>query len=294
MFRTDENIHEGWNYHTWDDASKPAYTVYRFYGNETGSCDIGEIKFKGVKTITNNDPTYACDAKVVVDDVETALPNQVTYSGSLTPKLDSINPRYGTVTGGTSVTFTGTDFSSNIADYTILLDMIPCVATAATSTSVTCDTGSRPGLHNATTTIFIAGKGDVANNDLVYKYASAWSDPTTWGGLYAPVDGESVFIPSGLNLLVDIDASPILKAVVVEGGLIFQPDTADPTHHRTFDAYYIFVRNGFMEVGTAEHVYSSKITITMHGTVADPYIPIYGNKVIGVRNGVLDMHGPVR
>jgi hypothetical protein len=29
----------------------------------------------------------------------------------------------------------------------------------------------------------------------------------------------------------------------------------------------------------------------MHGTVKDPYIPIYGNKVIGVRYGTLDMHG---
>jgi len=32
----------------------------------------------------------------------------------------------------------------------------------------------------------------------------------------------------------------------------------------------------------------------MHSSVTDPYIPIYGNKVIGVRYGTLDMHGPVR
>jgi len=49
-----------------------------------------------------------------------------------------------------------------------------------------------------------------------------------------------------------------------------------------------------MEVGTAEFPYNSKITITMRGNVFDPYIPIYGNKVIGVRKGVLDMHGEVR
>jgi hypothetical protein len=29
----------------------------------------------------------------------------------------------------------------------------------------------------------------------------------------------------------------------------------------------------------------------MHGNVYDPYLPIYGNKVIGVRFGTLDMHG---
>ena len=29
----------------------------------------------------------------------------------------------------------------------------------------------------------------------------------------------------------------------------------------------------------------------MHGNASDPYIPIYGNKVIGVRYGTIDMHG---
>lgn len=46
-----------------------------------------------------------------------------------------------------------------------------------------------------------------------------------------------------------------------------------------------------MEVGTEEFPYTSKITITMHGLLEDPYLPIYGNKVIGVRYGTLDMHG---
>ena len=32
----------------------------------------------------------------------------------------------------------------------------------------------------------------------------------------------------------------------------------------------------------------------MHGGLYDPYLPIYGNKVIGVRYGVLDMHGVTR
>lgn len=49
-----------------------------------------------------------------------------------------------------------------------------------------------------------------------------------------------------------------------------------------------------MEVGTEEFPYTSKITITMHGAIDDPYLPIYGNKVIGVRHGTLDMHGPKR
>jgi hypothetical protein len=32
----------------------------------------------------------------------------------------------------------------------------------------------------------------------------------------------------------------------------------------------------------------------MHGKYADPTLPIYGQKVIGVRFGTLDMHGVKR
>ena len=47
-----------------------------------------------------------------------------------------------------------------------------------------------------------------------------------------------------------------------------------------------------MEIGTEEFPYTSKLTITMHGDEYTPALPIYGNKVIAVRNGILDMHGP--
>jgi hypothetical protein len=46
-----------------------------------------------------------------------------------------------------------------------------------------------------------------------------------------------------------------------------------------------------MELGTAEYPYTSKLTITMHSKIDDPYLPIYGNKCIGLRFGTLDMHG---
>jgi hypothetical protein len=81
-----------------------------------------------------------------------------------------------------------------------------------------------------------------------------------------------------------------LNLVIVEGSIIFAPDS-DPTHERFFDAAYMFISGGLMEVGTEEFPYTSKITITMHGVAEDPYLPIYGNKVIGVRYGTLDMHG---
>jgi hypothetical protein len=158
---------------------------------------------------------------------------------------------------------------------------------------VTCTTGSRPGLVETSLRIYIAGQGLVSNREIVFRYVSVWSSDTTWGGEFAPMDMESVWIPKGLNLFVDVESTPLLNLVLVEGSLIFAPES-DPTHHRFFSAHNIFVNGGLMEVGTEEFPYTSKVTITMHSSVSDPYIPIYGNKVIAVRFGTLDMHGPVR
>lgn len=46
-----------------------------------------------------------------------------------------------------------------------------------------------------------------------------------------------------------------------------------------------------MEVGTEEHPYTSKLTITMHGDVTSPALPTYGNKNIAVRHGILSLVG---
>ena len=39
-----------------------------------------------------------------------------------------------------------------------------------------------------------------------------------------------VYIPAGLHLLVDVDKTPILSAVLVEGSLILPPHPTDPTY----------------------------------------------------------------
>ena len=50
----------------------------------------------------------------------------VTYQIDLTPYIQSISPRYGSVEGGTLITFTGDNFSTSTSDYTILIDEIEC------------------------------------------------------------------------------------------------------------------------------------------------------------------------
>lgn len=110
LFVADENIHEGWNYFQWENATdQPKYRFYRLYNNQNAGCDVNELKMTGVETIDNSDATYTC--ALAIEKENTVLANvteTVTYSGTLTPLLTAVNPRFGTVTGGTSVTFTGT------------------------------------------------------------------------------------------------------------------------------------------------------------------------------------------
>ena len=125
-------------------------------------------------------------------------------------------------------------------------------------------------------------------------YVSYWSNPDTWGGDYEPQKYEAISIPKGRSLLVDVDTVPQLSFILVEGALLFAPHPTNENHERTFDAEYIFINEGYMEVGTEQFPYTSKITITMHGDVTTPAIPTYGNKNIAVRKGSLHLVGKTR
>lgn len=54
------------------------------------------------------------------------------------------------------------------------------------------------------------------------------------------------------------------------------------------------VKGGYLEVGSEDQPFMSRLTITLHGNDADPYLPTYGNKVLAVRFGRLEMHGKPR
>mmetsp|Transcript_20884 Transcript_20884/g.32246 ORF Transcript_20884/g.32246 Transcript_20884/m.32246 type:complete len:613 (+) Transcript_20884:4414-6252(+) len=295
LFTANVNIHTGWNYVNWDtEDEKPKYRYYRFISSMTNGCNMREIAFRGIETIENEDETYTCTPKLFLSGVESSASlNPVSFKGSITPALTKVEPRFGSVVGGDDIVFTGVNFPTDHTKITVVIDGIDCPVSGSTTTTISCTTGERVGLVVTSLSIYIDGQGAVSTQEVTFTYVNLWSADTTWGGEFAPMDNETVYIPEGLNLLVDIDSSPILKAVVVEGSLIFAPDT-DETHMRTFDANYIFVNGGTMEVGTEDHPYTSKLNITMHSTISDPYLPIYGNKVIGLRFGTLDFHGVKR
>jgi hypothetical protein len=81
----------------------------------------------GVETVDSMNSSYSCKIAIEKDNQILAnITEKVTYSDTLTPLLTSVNPRYGTVTGGTTVTFTGANFVSDTSKYLILIDKREC------------------------------------------------------------------------------------------------------------------------------------------------------------------------
>lgn len=197
LFQVSQNVREGWNSYTWDSSvDYPQYRFYRFRGKTVEACSFGEIKFKGWETIKSSEESYECPVSLTLDgEVRSDYSNTVTYKSTQTPMLTSISPRYGTVTGGTSVTFSGTGFTTTASDVEVVIDGVACPVDTATATSITCTTGSKSGLVlDPTLDINIKSKGKVSTGGLTFTYARFWSQASTWGGLFAPVDGESIAI----------------------------------------------------------------------------------------------------
>lgn len=190
----------------------------------------------GVEAIASESDSQACTPKIFIGgtELQTSIAlEDVTYTASKTPKLTAVSPRFGSVLGGTTVTLTGENFSDS-ALTSVSFDNRVCDVQSTSATEIVCITADKPYVPDTPQAVIsIEGLGKVATQGLIYRYVSLWSDPETWGGDIPPIEGESVAIPTGQHLLFDIDDSPILNAMIVEGSLIFAPD-ADPEHLRTF------------------------------------------------------------
>ncbi len=112
-----------------------------------------------------------------------------------------------------------------------------------------------------------------------------WSDPATWNG-QLPKAGDVVNIPLGTTIVLDT-ATPALKGLRVQGALV----AGDADLSVTSD--YVLVDGGLLQIGTAERPFARRATITLTGTTSapNPATPEFGNKVLAVRGGTLQLHG---
>ena len=143
IYTVDSSIHEGWNYIKFDTEQR--YDTYKFEGAVTHSCEVGEIKLIGIVVLDDNNPTYSCTPEAIINSVSIPLPiSQVTYASDSTPVLTAnISPRYGSIIGGDTITFTGERFPTT-GTFSIEIDGVPCTNIVPVSTtSLTCDIGER-------------------------------------------------------------------------------------------------------------------------------------------------------
>ena len=178
----------------------------------------------GYEVIDDESDTYVCDIDHVeliqgsegIDENKTSLNAAVTYDVAITPVVEDIQPRWGAVSGGTQITFEGSNFNSlDVADYTVTIDNVNCPVDSVTSTELKCTSNARIGAWEQPPKLEITmtGAGNFALQGNNYRYCSLWSEESTWGNLLLPIDGESVAVPNGLCLLVDIKNSPKLRLV---------------------------------------------------------------------------------
>ena len=94
-------------------------------------------------------------------------------------------------------------------------------------------------------------------------------------------------ISSGQTIYFDV-STPVLKGLIIQGGSLIFDDNQD-VH---LNAEYIIVTDGgTLQVGTKQNPFKHKATITLYGTIASTQLPIYGAKVLGLRSGLLELHG---
>lgn len=116
-----------------------------------------------------------------------------------------------------------------------------------------------------------------------------WSSLDYWRGAAfsaLPAEGETVFIPGGDIVLLDV-SPPRLDRLVIQGQLIFDPAAGN----LELEAGYIMVvEGGVLQVGTELTPFVHSATITLHGESSSAAIPRWGNKVLAV-SGVIELHG---
>jgi len=277
-----KNIVPNWNSFVPPSGTPWNYRYIRFFGNY---CRIAELVIHGIVYRDGGDGTSdKCDIEINVNSKTLLLTEKIEYRSDKTPSITSITPALGSTAGGTEVIIAGTGFDP--AADTIKFDGITCVINAAdsTATSLKCVTGARPTFVPSTVKLSTA-TGFASPKGNIFLYIDRWSDEQTWFGESFPREGDSVYVPVGQNLLIDV-SPPKLYTFVIEGSAVWD-DTAD----YTFDASFIVVKGGSLQIGTKENPHTHKLTITLYGRYETKQLPVVGNKHISVHGGKLDIHG---
>ena len=296
---------EGWNSYTINDATMgavdltalPTFRYLRWVAAQGYTdCQAAEVQFVGFAVSAAQDAAY-CPPVItttaavsapftapVIGMTTTNASVALVYNLNATPFISSIVPNNGTALGGTTITLSGYGFVTGL---TVKLNGMPCSVTAVSNVTITCVTSARTSVEPVSVQVALASGGVALYDAAVtyFRYLDRWSALTTWQFNEPPVEGDAVIVPLGQAVLVDIDP-PQLAILVVEGDLVF--DRRDGA----FDAKFIFVFGGHLEIGTEAEPFLNNLVITLHGSRAgDAELPDIGAKGLIVMDYFSNMIG---
>ncbi len=296
-----DSVTDGWNVYELgfprnNLAGQSKYRYLRWQAAVGSSCKAMELEFTGLSLIDGSDPT-SCPVSVTtrlpvappfitsaVTFGPIILSANIIFSSALTPAVVDISPSSGTALGGDTITITGVGFQAGNGLEAVRFNGMECGVASFNDSQILCVTGRRSDILPFSVAVIVRGIGAavVRNPQLThFSYLDRWSSLTTWANREAPVDGDTVIVPKGQAILVDIN-TPKLFLVVIHGEVYFE-DVRD----LTFEASYIVVMGGKFIIGTENRPHQNKVTITLYGKRSTAVeIPGFGAKCLGVMNGM--------
>lgn len=114
-----------------------------------------------------------------------------------------------------------------------------------------------------------------------------WSDPATWGGA-VPAAGQSVTLPAGRRVLLDV-SPPALSGLTIPAGSALEFARQD----LTLSSEWIMV-HGELRVGSEAQPFAQRADIVLTDAVPGENVMGMGDRVLGVMDGTLELHGQPR
>ncbi|XP_048585401.1 fibrocystin-L isoform X2 [Nematostella vectensis] len=226
-----------------------------------------------------------CPIKCISPDGRWVMAGFHTYKASLTSRISSVKPSRGGTGGGVRLTISGSGFTGSTHAIKVTIAGSACNITSVTPTAIHCTTGQRKGPVKTKVRLEIGARGIATQDYADFQYIDLWSSPFSWGNKGFPVEGDLVVVPKGQTMLLDV-STPVFAALVIKGELVFDEKDLVLNAEKI-----IIVEGGRLQVGTERQPFQHKARIVLHGSVRSPKMPIFGAKVLAVREGTLDLHG---
>ncbi|THD28348.1 Fibrocystin-L [Fasciola hepatica] len=124
----------------------------------------------------------------------------------------------------------------------------------------------------------------------MFYYVDRWSSSFTWNNSPPPKEGDVVVIGDKLQVMLD-QITPVLNMIVIYGGMLFFDRTQDLELKAK---YTVIINNGRLQIGTENEPHPTGAIVTLYGRVCEKELPLFGSKVLAVRNGSLELNGMFR